>query len=203
MRPDEAAAREAKVLGRPVRIRPLTPDELTGEAAQLSAEISAVLGIGEPDELAEYFAIMARHPSVYRCQMEAGIQLLGHGTIPPVEREMVILRTAWLCGAPYEWTEHIVIARRLGVTPEVTDRVTQGPQADGWTGHERALLRAVDELIDDKMISDATWDALAAVWSPAQMIELPALVGQYMAVALIQNSLRLPMNAGRQGFLAR
>jgi alkylhydroperoxidase family enzyme len=196
-------AREHQILGAPPRIEPLRQDELSEEAADLARDIGAVLGYEAPEELTTYFAIMSRHPRLYRSQIEAGIQLLGSGALPPQERELMVLRTAWLCGAPYEWAEHVAIARKLGITEEMVDRITLGPEAPGWSELHRALLLAVAELVDDKMISDATWAILAAHLDDRQLIELPALVGQYVAVAMIQNSLRLPLTNDRRGFRER
>ena len=48
-----------------------------------------------------------------------------------------------------------------GIERDVIDRVLEGPDADGSTPHEAALLRAADELHEDSRISDATWSALA------------------------------------------
>ncbi len=203
MNDDAITAREAMTVGAGMRITPLEQHELGDEARAIADEIGAVLGLDAPDDLTPYFALMFRHPALYRCQLLTGIQLLGHGLMPPIERELAILRTAWRCGAPYEWAEHVDIARKLGVSPDITLRVTLGPEAAGWTPHESALLRAVDELHDDKMITDATWGVLASSYSDAQMIELPALVGQYAAVAMIQNSLHLPLVAGRKGLRER
>ena len=203
MTDEEAQAREEAITGSPMRIPELPQDELGEEVRALVARIGARLGYDEPEELTTYFALMARHPGIFRCQLETGIMFFSEAKIPPRERELAILRTAWLAGAPYEWGEHVDIARKLGVTPDETDRVRAGPQADGWTDHERHLLTAVDELFADKMIGDATWASLAAVWDEAQLIELPALVGQYLGVAMIQNSLRVPISPHRKGFAER
>ena len=78
-----------------------------------------------------------------------------------------------------------------------------GPDAPGWTDHERALLAAVGELHGNAMISDATWDKLAETLSHAQMLEVPVLVGQYQATAYMQNSMRLPLRPGNPGLAAR
>jgi alkylhydroperoxidase family enzyme len=166
---------------------------------RLAHQIAAVVGITPGETLTDYFAVMYRHPALYRSQMETGIMLLGSSAIPPRKREIAILRSAWLCGAPYEWGAHVRMARSLGVSSEEIERITLGSTAPGWTRAEAALLRAVEELHADHMIADATWAELAGEWSEAQLIELPALVGQYIAVALIQNSLRLPLDPGCKG----
>ncbi len=78
-----------------------------------------------------------------------------------------------------------------------------GPDAEGLDEHENAILRAVDELHGDSMISDATWSALAKRLDERQLIELPIIVGQYQTVAYYQNSLRLRLHTGNLGLKAR
>ncbi|MCW1402078.1 carboxymuconolactone decarboxylase family protein [Novosphingobium sp. MW5] len=200
---EEIAAREAEIIGAPIRIAPLPQEELGAEVRSLVRRIGETLGIESPETLTTYFAVLARHPDLFRLQLETGIFLFSGSTIPPRERELAVLRTAWLAGAPYEWGQHVLIGRELGISEEDTDRVRAGPEAEGWTGHEAALLHAVDELIDRQMISDATWAALAATWNEAQLIELPCLVGQYFGVAMLQNSLRMPLAREARGFAER
>lgn len=199
---DEAARRQELVLGQPMRIAPLAQEELGTEVRSLVHRIGATLDYEPAEVLTTYFALLARHPHLFKSQLEMGIFLFSGSAIPPRERELAVLRTAWLAGAPYEWGEHVDIARKLGMTPEETDAIRCGPDAPGWSGHERAILSAVDELVDNKMISDATWSLLAQTWNEAQLIELPCVVGQYLSVAMLQNSLRLPLGA-RKGFAER
>jgi len=61
------------------------------------------------------------------------------------------------------------------------------------------ILRGVEELLEDKALSDATYATLAASWSEAQMIEFPQMVGQYVSIAFVQNSLRVPLEPGNGG----
>jgi 4-carboxymuconolactone decarboxylase len=135
--------------------------------------------------------------------MEMGIQLAGRGELSPRERELAILRVGWWCGAPYEWGEHVTVAKRYGITADEIERITQGSAAAGWSEHEWAILRGVEELLGEQMISDATWAVLAKRWNERQLIEFPVLVGQYFAVALQQNSLRVRLDAGNSGLRER
>ena len=68
-----------------------------------------------------------------------------------------------------------------------------------WNAHDAAILRAVEELLADFAISDATWATLAASWDEQQMIELPMMVGQYLTTAFILNSLHVQLGAGNKG----
>jgi alkylhydroperoxidase family enzyme len=88
------------------------------------------------------------------------------------------------------------IASRLGIERDAIDRVLGGPDAPGWSEHQAALLRAVDELHDDARLSDMTWEALSARYGDAQMIELVMLIGQYHMVAFALNSLGVELDEG-------
>ncbi len=197
-----SAARHAEIIGPPQRIAPLPREEFPPEATALATLVSSALDYDE-DVIPDYFATMFRHPQLYRLQMETGALLLGSGSIPPRERELAILRVGWLCGAPYEWSAHVDIARKVGMTAAEIERVTAGSSAPGWNDHDVAVLRGVEELVGDHMLSDATWAALAEVWDDHQLIEFPSLVGQYITVALVQNSLRIRLNEGSLGLMER
>jgi hypothetical protein len=81
--------------------------------------------------------------------------------------------------------------------------VTQGSAAAGWSDHDAAILRGVEELLADQSISDATWAALAARWDEPQLIEFPMMVGQYVATALVQNALRVRLTKDNPGLTCR
>lgn len=203
MTDQQSEARQQHIVGAPMRVPPLPQDALGSDVRALVARIGKPLGYEPTAELTTYFALMAHHPALFRCNIETGIMFFTQSALPPRERELAVLRTAWLAGAPYEWGEHVDIGRRLNITPDDTDRVRLGPDAPGWSDHERALLRAVDELVANQMITDATWANLAQTYTAPQLIEVPALVGQYFAVAMIQNSLRVPLARTSKGFAER
>lgn len=182
-------AREAEIIGKPQRIRSLAPDEFDAEAKAMVIKLRASLGLGTA-EIPAVFGLMLKHPGLFRCQMDMGLQLF-KGELSPRERELAVLRIGWLCRAPFEWGEHVDIAKRYGITGAEIERVTQGSTAPGWNEHERAIIKAVEELLGDQMISDATWEVLAKSWTERQLVEFPMLVGQYYATALQQNSLRV------------
>lgn len=223
-----AERHQALVLGDGPRIEPLPISELTGdllkiiqrmvqvnvainarEKEALVTTVSKLVENGETidasvlENLPEIVRTMLRHPDLFTLQTDIGIQLLGRGTLPARDRELAILRTGWLCTAPYEWGEHVHIAKTAGITSEEIERITQGADAPGWSEHERAILRAVDELYRDSIISDATWNTLAQRFNEKQLIELPILIGQYQTVAYYQNSLRLRLHNGNFGLKAR
>lgn len=190
--PFDLAAREAHVIGGGPRIAPIPNTEVDEQTWTLVNDIRKSAGVGPTDVLPENMRIMVRHRQLFGPAMELG-NAFYQGRIPPRERELAILRCGWLCRAPYEWGEHVAIGKRCGLTPEEVERTTQGSSAAGWSEHDAAILRGVEELIADAAVSDATWATLAQSWDEEQLIEYPQMVGQYVALAYVQNTLRVPL----------
>ncbi len=152
-----AAARDAEINGKPPKIGPLAKSELGTDALEYCRNLRVSLGIPENGEIPEVTATMLRHPALNDAQTQMGIMLAGKGTLSPRERELAVLRQAWVTGSPYEWGEHVDIGKRCGVLPEEIERIIAGADAPGWSRHEAAILRGVDEMLSAYRISDATW----------------------------------------------
>jgi alkylhydroperoxidase family enzyme len=201
-----ADARHAEVLGAGPRIAPLEPEAIADAALANTASLrkaasrSADVAMGDVPELV---LTLLRHPELYQRIADLSIQLLGHGSLSARERELVVLRVAWLWQAPYEWGEHVKLAKSAGITSEEIEHVITGSAAPAWSEYEAALLRAAEELKQDAMISDATWATLAKRLDDQQLFELPVLVGQFTNVAFFQNALRLRLESHNPGLRAR
>ena len=198
----DIAARMAQTVGEGPRVEPLDDSAMSAEARAIVDEVRAGAGAGPATIVPEYMRTMAHHPALFQRQMEMGATLY-NGLIPPRERELAILRVGWLAGAPYEWGEHVRISQRVGVTPDEIERATNGSDAPGWSEHEAAILRGVEELLADFAISERTWATLAKTWNTAQMLEFPSMVGQYVVTAYIQNSVRSRLGEGNPGLTHR
>lgn len=141
------------------------------------------------------FATLAHHPKLLKRWSAFGGTLLFGGRLPARDRELLILRTAWLCKAEYEWGQHVLIGRHVGITDDEIERIPGSEISGGWGPKEQALLRAVDELHERSVISDETWDVLAADYDYQQLIEVCMVVGQYHMVAFTLNSLGVELES--------
>jgi 4-carboxymuconolactone decarboxylase len=106
-------------------------------------------------------------------------------------RELLILRVAWRTRSGYEWAQHSRMGAEAGLTAAQLEAIAEGPAAAVWTPLERALVTAVDEMIDDHAVSDATWAALASHFESTEMFELLFVVGGYLCLAAVLNSIGL------------
>ena len=195
-------SRHAQVVGAGPRIAALADEEMDPQARALVQRTRAAVGARPLAVVPEYTRLLAKHPEIFRCNLELGTALF-RGQLQPRERELTILRVAWLCRAPYEWGEHVAIAKRWGVLEDEIERVTRGSSDPGWTDHQAAILRGAEELIADHSLSDETYVNLARSWSESQLIEYLVVVGQYVATAFLQNSLRVRLTEGNQGLSRR
>jgi 4-carboxymuconolactone decarboxylase len=176
------------------RIPPLPASEQDDQAQELLAEVRVA-----DAPAAHIFATLVRHPGLFRRWLPFGGKLLA-GKLPARDRELLILRTAVLCHAEYEWGQHRLIGLAAGISEEEIERVRSGPETQGWERFDAALLTAADELHGQARISDATWETLATRYDERQLIEVPMVVGHYHLVAFTLNSLGVQLEPGVPGF---
>jgi alkylhydroperoxidase family enzyme len=182
---------------RPVkpRLDPLPESAWDDEVRELLAA-GAPLGGGRPLNI---FTTLAHHPKLLKRWTVFGNHVLAKSTLPARDRELAILRVGWLCRSEYEWGQHVLIARQVGITDAEIEQVVRGPEAPDWTPLERALLRAVDELHADACVGDATYAALASHYDPKQLLDLVFTVGQYHLVSMALNTFGVERDPGVPG----
>jgi alkylhydroperoxidase family enzyme len=190
----DTEARIAQTVTNGPRYAPLKVEELSPEGAEQLYALRTAFHIPESRPLPDVSLIQLRHPRLFGGQMALGVEL-AMGKIPPRDRELAVLRISWLARAPFEWCEHVDIGKAFGITSEEIDRVKEGSSAPGWTEHEATVLLAVEEMMADHCMSDATWEALAKTYDEHQMMEMPILVGCYLMTAFQLNTLKITPKA--------
>src|SRR5580704_14576954 len=131
----EIQQREEYIRGRPPRLPPLPPEERTARQQALLDEISMVVvdGVRKPREDKPALEILIRHAELYKAHMEVARKYLSDCEMDIRDRELAILRIAWLSQAPFEWGSHVKIAKRNGITSEEIEQLIQGSSARGWS----------------------------------------------------------------------
>lgn len=166
-----------------------------GTFAWLVAQASGRVAGTTPPNL---FLTMGRHRALFRGWLRFAARLMPRGTLARRDTELVILRVAHLRRCAYELEHHVRLGARAGIGPADVERVRQGPEADGWTLREQALLRAVDALQERGDLDDAAWTALRGHLDEPATIELLMLVGHYDMLATFINTLRIESDRPRR-----
>jgi alkylhydroperoxidase family enzyme len=167
------------------RIAPLNPPY----TPDIQAAFDAIMPAGVDPLL--LFRTLAVNTRVYERFRAGG--LLDRGLPTLRQREIVIDRTCALNGCEYEWGVHIAFfAGKVKFTTEQIAATVHGGNAE-WAEDERVLLDVCEKLDATRSIADDLWARLIRHFSPAQILEIIALVGFYRTVSLFANALKLPL----------
>jgi 4-carboxymuconolactone decarboxylase len=167
-----------------VRVPPLPADEWDDAVDHaLSGMLPAERR--NPDAAGNLLATLVRHPKLTRAFLRFNNHLLFSSTLPPRLRELAVLRVAHLSESEYEWRHHVRMGKEVGLTDEAIDGIQRGQASDEL---DLAVLRAVDELQDKSVISDATWAALSEHLEERQLMDLVFTIGCYGALAMAINT---------------
>ncbi|ORV50197.1 4-carboxymuconolactone decarboxylase [Mycolicibacter engbaekii] len=143
---------------------------------------------------AHLFTTLGQHRRLMWSWLPFGGMLMRGGKFSARDTELVILRVGHLRDSQYELQHHRRMARAVGIDEATQERIFQGPDAPGLTDRQRALLTGVDELIETRTLSDATWALLAAHLDRPRLIEFVMLTSQYDALAATLSALRVPLD---------
>lgn len=183
------------------RIAPLAPRDWPGAMREAlaalrppDARLAAPRTEGRPKAL-NALGTLAHHPELARAFHTFNGHVLFTSTLTERQRELLVLRVAAVRRCEYEWRQHAVLALDVGIGPDELARVVEGPSAPGWDPLERALLAAVDELVADAAVADATWAVLAAHLSTQQCMDVVFTVGAYDLLAMAFRSFGIELDA--------
>ncbi len=174
------------------RIAPVADSGLTPEQAEILAPMAA------SGRVLNVFRTMVNAPKAARGFLAWGGYVLSRrNDLPARDREIVVLRIGYLCKSGYEWTQHVDIGKRDGLTDQEIDWIKIGSGAPGWKAADKALLQAADELHHDQFITTPTWSALKAHFTDKQCMDVVFTAGQYTQVSMILNSFGVQLDEGQ------
>jgi alkylhydroperoxidase family enzyme len=167
-----------------MRLSPLPADEWD-DAARHAVSVMLPEERQNPDDAGTLLSTLVRHPKLTRAYLKFSTYLLYGSTLPPRIRELVILRVAHRRGCTYEWTHHVDMGKKVGLTDADIAAARSGNADNDF---DRALFCAVDELDEKSNISDQTWAALSERLDERQRMDLVFTTGNYIALAMALNT---------------
>ncbi|OXE35857.1 MAG: carboxymuconolactone decarboxylase [Phenylobacterium zucineum] len=174
------------------RIAPLADQDLNADQADILAPMSAT------GRVLNIFRTLVNAPKAAKGFLAWGNYVLSRrNDLPARDREIVILRIGYLCKSGYEWTQHVAIGKRDGLTDDDIARIKIGADASAWSASDKALLQAADELHKDQFITTPTWNALKAHFTDKQCMDVVFTAGQYTQVCMILNSFGVQLDEGQ------
>ena len=171
------------------------------EATPTTREIYQKI-FGERDPVAEpgtatgsrgdYWTTLAVVPDILKMASETVFALLQPGRVlDPRYRELAILRTAIVGDCKFEYSQHLKVARTVGIPEEKLQAIKSWTTSDKFAPAERALMAAVDELLSRNLVEDATFAELKRHFNDEQIVELFFVVGTYRMHGMFIRALHL------------
>jgi alkylhydroperoxidase family enzyme len=114
-------------------------------------------------------------------------------------RELAILQVGYLARSRYEYTHHIEIGRRFGLSDDDIRLVRADAVLPG--GPVGTVLRAARELTTEQDVTDATWQAMVDAVGVRQSVELVLVIAHYNAVIRVLAALAIDVEPDYQRYL--
>lgn len=158
-----------------MRLAPLPADEWDDQVRDALGVLLPPERINAADA-GNLLTTLVRNPALARAYLKFSTYVLRDSTLSPRVREIVVLRTVHRRNCSYLWSHHIPIAQRAGLTLDEIAGIRRGEAANDF---DRAVLQAVDEVEDQAVVSDNTWEALGGQLDDRQRMDLIFAAGCY------------------------
>jgi alkylhydroperoxidase family enzyme len=111
--------------------------------------------------------------------------------LDPKLRELVILRTAIVGDSKFEFSQHMKVARMVGIPEEKLTAIKGWKTNNLFSPAERAVMAATDEILSLNRVEDETFAALQQHLSDPEILELFVVSGTWRMHGLIVRALHL------------
>ena len=103
--------------------------------------------------------------------------------LPPILREVAILRVGYLSKSAYEVFHHEGLGREVGLSEAQIDAIRAGRADPVLDAAQQAVMAFADDIILNVRASDATLAAVRAHLSDKGLVDLILVVGLYMTIS--------------------
>ncbi len=170
----------------PARLPQITREEFTEETTAFFDQWSD--GFFQNVDSNPVLLTFAHNPALANAFSPLNVHILTNNTLPVKERQIAIMRTAWICNCTYMWSSHLRTSQRCGLSTEIFDPIKNGAMDPYFSAFEGVVISATEDLVYEKRVSDENWNVLASRWNKQQLLDFMFTVGCYVMVAGVMNS---------------
>jgi 4-carboxymuconolactone decarboxylase len=169
--------------------------------AQMSPDQKRVMdeiAAGPRGRIGGPFIPLMRSPELMNRLQKVGEYLRFQNTVGLRNSEFAVLIVARHWSQPIEWAIHRPIAEKEGVLPATCDAIAEGRRPDNMTDDETLIYNVLEELRNNRSLSDTTYAQLLKRFGEQGVIDLVAHYGYYSLLAMTMNVARteVPQNTG-------
>jgi len=178
------------------RMPPIPKDQWSAELQKAASTRTGAAATGP-------WVPLSRSPEVMGLMMDMRSHVATRSLLSPALTEMAILIAAREWTQQYEWNAHEPAAAKAGLKPEIINAIKDGRRPKQMSEQEESLYDLCVELHRTKSVSDPTYDrAMKALGGEDKVVEVVSLEGYYALLAMVMNTARTPLPAGRTPPLA-
>ena len=179
---------------RAARMAKLDPAQMTEEQKAAAAELAA----GPRGEVRGPFNVMLRSPALMSPLQKVGEYLRFRCELDRRIAEMATLIAARHWTQNYEWSAHHPLALKAGLKAEIAQAIAEGRRPAGMAQDEEITYDLLTEALQNKSVSDATYERAVRQFGEQNLVDLLAIAGYYGLLAMLLNVARTPLPEGKQ-----
>ena len=160
--------------------------------SQLSPEILATLAALPPLNV---FRMMANAPASFLPLINFAMSILLQSEFDQRKREIAILRVAHATRSVYEWTQHVTIAKSVGLTDDEIARIAADGPVAALDAEGNLLCRVADEISRDVRLSDEALAAILDRYGARQATELILCCSYFNMLSRFLESTRVELES--------
>ncbi len=149
------------------------------------------------------FRALVHSPKGARAFARHGSYLLGRSKLDPRLRELAIIQVGYVTKSEYEYSHHIEMGRRNGVSDDDIRAIAEetAGRETGLDALDRAVLQAARELTVDVSLANDAFATLEAELDRASLIDLFLTIAFYNGVVRILAALQVDVEDQYLGYL--
>ena len=167
--------------GKEPRFPQLTMDQLNDKQKPLGEQIVKVssVGLGGP------YNPMLRSPVFGQKMFDLLYYLRWQTSMPLKLNEFAILIIGRQWRSQVEWFAHAPLAIKAGLSPDIVNELKANKRPSNMTPEESVVYDFVTELTTARAVSDETFKRAKQLLGEQQVVDLTAVAGTYITVAMI------------------
>ena len=174
------------------RFKPLTWETLS--PAQLKM-VDSVMS-GKRGSMQGPYNVLLRSPQLGNLAQQFGAHTRFNSSLPLALNELAILLVArfWTC--QFVWWAHRRIAREAGLEEALIQAIATGKISQGLAADVAAVYGFCNELLQTRLVSDATYAAAVELFGEAGVVDLMGTMSYYTLVSMSLNVDQYPLPEG-------
>jgi 4-carboxymuconolactone decarboxylase len=176
------------------RMPRIAPENMTEAQRKAAAELAA----GPRGEVRGPFNVLLRSPELMSSVQKVGEYLRFRCQLDRRIAEMATLIAARHWTQLYEWQAHHPLALKAGLKPEIAQAIAEGRRPVGMTKDEEVVYDLLTEALQNRSVSDATYERGIEQFGEQNLVDLLAIAGYYAMLAMMLNVARTPLPEGRE-----